>query len=384
MARQGAKSLISLFTACLILFVTYETRTDVPAGAVAALQTSSGAEPPRTLVTLHVTDAPGMGVYGEISRQSNLYIGPFSGRSWPELPNVTLDAERVFFWQVMHKLSEQTGLAPVPLDGKIYMDAAPLWAKAPWSCNGGVMFVADQASAGQNVSYTTQNQNQDSIFLYLRAYMDPKFDLLQVGTLVVSEATDENGKSLVSNRPGGFGIERGSLSGALHLGARLLYSPETGKRIVRLRGSFPFALCTRREAWEVNDMRVRKDAIHKTSLGTYILTSFESRGTDPPQYLLKAQFVGKTSFSSPLHNYEAIARSMRLIDAEGREYESAGVGEQREGRYEYMINFSFPDNPRQKLGPPARLIWNIPMEFKETAVSIELNDIPLPFFQNRK
>jgi len=343
-------------------------------------QTAAADNSAATLVTLHVKDAPAADVYGEIARQANLHIAPVSDRPWPALPNVTIDVEQQPLWQVMHRLAEQTGLAPAPFKGGIYLSVRPGWAKAPSYYNGGVLFVAYQANINQSVNLTDQSQNQGGIALYIYANVDPKIDILQVLSLHVDEALDENGKLLVPKQD--WGGEIGSIAGTLHLGAQFLYSPDIGKRIARFRGSFRFALCTRREAWEVNDIRSAKDVVHKMALGTYIVKSVENPATDATEYLVKIQIEGTASPSSPLFSGEAISRSIRLVDAIGREYTSAGSGGMRmNGHLEWGITFRDAGNAGQKLGPPSKLIWQIPVEFKEIVVPVELSDIPLPAFR---
>ena len=69
---------------------------------------------------------------------------------------------------------------------------------------------------------------------------------------------------------------------------------------------------------------------------------------------------------------------MRLVDAEGHAYTMGGIttgGNDQKMEYRYNFN-RFGGEAR--IGQPAKLIWDIPIETKEVAVPIEFRDLPIP------
>jgi hypothetical protein len=366
----------------LLLVVTQEA---APRLKAAALQNAAAADSTCSLITLHMKDAPAEAVYSEIARQAMVRMAPPAGSSL--VPNVSIDVEQQPFWRVIHQLAGQTGLAPAPMSAgferEIRLIGNPGWAKARSCISGCVLFIADSVSFNQSFNYISQQQTQSSISLRITAYVDPKIEVLELVALHLDEAVDENGNSILINLKYGEALSGGTgppgpLSGSI----RLAYSPEIGKRIARLKGSARFALCTKRETWEVADIRNAKDVVRKMSPGTYTIRGLESQADSPSAYNLTIEIeqAGGTRSLSPLTRYYVLNPGLRLLDADGQAYRSGGGGGGTAGGgpLRYTFGFRDPANEGQKLGPPARLIWNIPVEMKELVVPLELNDLPIP------
>jgi len=367
----------------LLLLVTQEAATRLKA---AAQQNAAAADSTCSLITLHMKDAPVDAVYSEIARQAGVRLAPPAGRSL--VPNVSMDVEQQPFWRVIHQLAGQTGFAPAPslsadFEREILLRSNPGWANARSYLSGCVLFVADSVSFNQSYSYISQTQTQSSISLRIYAYVDPKVDVLELMALRLDEAVDENGKSiLIDPRYGGALSGGGGIGGLLSGSIRLAFSRDTGKRIARLKGSARFALCTKRETWEVADIRNAKDVVRIMSPGTYTIKGLENQADNPSAYILRIEIeqAGATRSLTPLTIFGAFPNGPRLLDENGRAYQSGGGGGGTAGGgpLRYSFRFRDPANDSQKLGPPARLIWNIPVEMKELGVPLELTDLPIP------
>jgi len=366
----------------LLLLVTQEAATRLKA---AAQQNAAVADSTCSLITLHMKDAPVEAVYREIARQAMVRIAPPAGRSL--VPNVSMDVEQQPFWRVIHQLAGQTGFAPAPISAgferEIRLIGNPGWAKARSCFSGCVLFIADSVSFNQSFNYISQQQTQSSISLRITAYVDPKIDVLELVALHLDEAVDENGNSILINPKYGEALSAGTgPPGPLRGSIRLAYSPDTGKRIARLKGSARFALCTKRETWEVADIRNAKDVVRKMSPGTYTIKGLENQADNPSAYNLSIEIeqAGAMRSLTPLTIFSAFPNGPRLLDENGRAYQSGGGGGGTVGGgpLRYSFRFRDPANEGQKLGPPARLIWNVPVEMKEISVPLEMTDLPLP------
>ena len=82
--------------------------------------------------------------------------------------------------------------------------------------------------------------------------------------------------------------------------------------------------------------------------------------------------------------------AIRLTDAQGREWRRSGGsvnggGNGTQMRYRFYGTFvrgnrrgGAANGAEAALGEPAKLIWEIPAEYREVTVPFEFNDLPIP------
>ena len=388
---MGNKAILMLVSFPYVLLLSVMGRPSIPrkvdGSTVTVLQTAEAKHETLTLITLHAKDAAAADVYEEVARQANVHFVPMSDSLRSQLPHLTVDVEQQPFYEVLHQLAAQTGLMPAtdPFRREFRLSVRADWAKAPSSFNNGMLFVADAAILTQTSNYTGRVQIQGGITLYISAYIDPKIDVMQATALNVDEAVDENGRSLKPYVQSGVG-NLGSFAGSFGLNARFYYSPEVGKRIAHLKGSIRFAICTKRETWEVADIQSAKEVLRKLPSGTYIVKSLDGDGINPLTYDLKAQIQGIASSTNPLFSYDVILASLRLVDASGQAFVRGGSagGTGNGGAREYHVGFRRQGDAGQILGSPSKLIWDIPIETRDLIVPLELKDLPLPVTSNNR
>jgi hypothetical protein len=369
---------IALWSVLLFVLVMDERS---PAGTMRyQIAAVDGSTP--SLITLHLKDALAQDAYGEIARQAKVPIKPWPANLWTQVPKVNIDVDRQPFWRVMQQLAEQTGLAPgnASREREILLRISPAWARAPSYYGGCVLFVLDSINVSKSIDYTGLQQSLSNMYLRMSAYTDPNVDVLQMQMLRPDEALDQNGNSFLGTRPLGSGMAHSVGSPwCWEVQQSLQYTPGISKRIARLKGSARFVLCTKRETWEVADIQNAKDVVRQTPLATYTIKGLIGHDANVPAYQLKIQ-IKVPSYESPVANFSDIGRSIRLVDASGRAYtiSSSGGGGVGGGPLEHTITFNDRDRDGQNVGPPVKLIWEIPVETKDLIVPLELNDLALP------
>ena len=70
---------------------------------------------------------------------------------------------------------------------------------------------------------------------------------------------------------------------------------------------------------------------------------------------------------------------MQLLDSEGRPYLKSGGGSltnAHDDHYRFRVSFNKPSG---EIGPPAKLLIDVPEGLKEIQVPFEFTDLPLPY-----
>ena len=340
-----------------------------------------------TLITLHLQDAPLPTAIQQLAEQAKVEIGLWPPALAQQLQTkITLDADREPFWTVVRKLCDKTGLG-LERSGQhnqiTLVQRAEPWSKRPYSTQGVFMIVANSLQRNHSVDLAVPANVTTSFNMHLTALVDPKVKAMQGTTMVhLDEVTDDRGNSLV---PQGFVPRSMTVPGwgsnwMWDLHAPLQYRPDMGKRITLFRGSVRFLVQEKVDVWEIDNILTTPNPERPIPIGKYAITGL--RKTADRAYELAISIEHSANMvpnQSPLTDFTTIQRSIRLLDASGLPYRlSGGGGGGGGGRLQYTLNYQAQDQPNKPAGPPAKLIWEIPLELKEVTVPIELKDIPIP------
>ena len=389
--RQKAQErLVSLGDAAIepLRTIARETKDEeVRTRAEAALsQIAEKSRSGPTLITLRLRDAPIPTAIQQLSEHAKVDIALWPPALAQQLQTkITLDADREPFWTVVRKLCEKTGLGleRSGQQNQITLVQRADWSKRPFSSHGAFTIIANSLQRNHSVDLAVPGNITTSFNMHLTALVDPKVKAMQGTTMVhLDEVTDDRGNSLV---PQGFVPRSMTVPGwgsnwMWDLHAPLQYRPDMGKRIALFRGSVRFLVQDKVDVWEIENILTARNPERPIPIGKYAITGL--RKTADRAYELAISIEHSANMvpnQSPLTDFTTIQRSIRLLDASGLPYRlSGGGGGGGGGRLQYTLNYQAPDQPHKPPGPPAKLIWEIPLELKEVTVPIELRDIPIP------
>ncbi|MGE5611965.1 MAG: HEAT repeat domain-containing protein [Bacillota bacterium] len=343
-----------------------------------------------TLVTLHMNNTPLSTVTRELAKQAKteITLWPPFDHQW-ESAKVSINAERQPFWLVMRELCEQASLTPNRTVGAEYAITLvrhdrSTWARKPFVMHEGFLITAEEANRSHNIDYAAQDI-ANSFSIQFRILADPKLRVIQRPRQIkLEEVLDEKGNSLALPSPNNWGPnvpEPWSAGWLCDVSATLKYQPDIGRRIASFKGSASFVTMSKSDTWQIPDVLNAKDVQHAMPLGKYTL--HEVRQTQGGQYratILIDLTAGPVPPQNPLVSLGTLQQCIRLVDANGRGYAmgGGGGGSINAKRLSYLIHFHPNDVIAPKLDPPAKLIWDVPVELKEILVPIQFKDLPIP------
>lgn len=347
-----------------------------------------------TLVTLHLKDATTQAVLDALSKQSGVPLRLLFIDEAIPAPKYTIDIEKQPFWTALVEVCRQLQLVPQLAGDRIFQDLLP---GNPDDNLGAVIPVHPMITltaremrhehtfslkADKGVFQTPQEVH--AIYFNGWALVDPKIRVAPNTTINVdiTEAIDDKGQELPHEQGGASFVQSPVLWDLqINLGGR----GDAGKKLARLKGIIKAFVVAKSERWELNDLAnagpVTKTI--KTAQGneTYRLVDLAQDGkqyevtlgiTRPAQ---AAPTPDEDVNIQQLRNARQDLGSLtRLLDAQGRDipYLSSKV----EGEAVTLI-FGRQEG-ENAAGAPTRLVFDIPLEFRELQIPFEFKDVPLP------
>jgi hypothetical protein len=163
-----------------------------------------------------------------------------------------------------------------------------------------------------------------------------------------------------------------------NLQARLNYPENAGKTIKRVKGNVKFLIQTKSETLDIPDVLTAKNVTKTVANVRIMLKGVKKNGE---QY-----DVSMTIYRDGLNQQDWNAMqypgyAVQLLDKEGKPLSAHGWGGGG-GATELNYNWNFSRNgwggDETKPGEPARIVWEIPTETRESVVNFEFKDLPLP------
>ena len=365
-----------------------------------------------TFVTMRLKDAAPALAFDELARQAGakLQTQPPGLLQRPDLPPVTIDAERQPFWDVMRKLCAACKVRPERSGGGTLALAADdgAWGRRPAFTSGpflvtaaelyvtrGVRFGGEAPAGGkpggppapvppgaarQLGGFGGNDPPGDHAQLQLEALFEPKLHGMAWSVGNVVEATDDAGRSLVLAR--GAEPRRRSVYGGSRAGEweGILWldvpdRPRPDARLARVKFLSSFSVQTGVERIEVPDVMNAKDVERVVGPARIVVRGLKKAGDR--QYELGVASYPRGDVQ-PWRAAQAgqFRRGPRLLDADGRELMSGGgSSSMSEKEYTSQLRFTRVANGA---GEPVKLVWDVPTGVQQFTVPVEFEDLPMP------
>ena len=347
--------------------------------AIRRVEQTAAASP--TLITLEMKDAPALDVLNALGAQLSYPIASDSD-DWLKNIKVTVDAKDQPFWAVMKQLSPQWPARPVQAandttrimlagSGTNYLStraavAGPfLLSPVTLNSNAQIDLLADKPAAKFR-----------SINMQLMILTEPKVRASRV-SIIAKSAVDENGKSLLLAEANA-GMQPMGVAGQMAMIPLRLQGGDIGKTLAKLSGVIRARVPSRLRRVEMKDALNGQEQTVDLS-GRQVKVTVKQRDE---QYDVKLQ-VPVTNGALD-ETAQSVYRDLVVVDANGLPlFRRAFVQTPniRPNQWEYTVTFAREGTSfgrqNQKVGEPAKLIWELAVEPKEMEVPFELTNIPL-------
>jgi hypothetical protein len=365
-----------------------------------------------TLIRLRLKDVPVTRVVAEFSKQSRikLEIVPQQGPAHQQLERkqISLDLDRVPFWEALDKLCQAASLAYSPRDAhSLQLHAVEKVQTLPTSAGGAFRVRVTGMNYNRSLSFPGTGQpfasvpgaptRTESLNVSLDLTAEPHIKVLAVGTPHVLEARDENGQSLAL--PGGpIGIPNRGMSfypnptpqlQTYQAQAGLRPSTKPGTTLKVFKGKIPVEVMSHYKpiVRVENVMTTKKKVVQGREGVTLVLLQIQEQG--PQNGTIRFAISGLEKVRNEIQgagqpgNFEAYRPCFELTDADGRPVNM-------------NLNFNFnapffngqqqaPDllegniyySPGVNTGPASRFTF-FGFRRLQTDVPFEMRDVPMP------
>lgn len=339
-----------------------------------------------SLITLHVKDAKPQEVFAQIGKQSRSEFPTWPRNLFQQNNNnatITMDLDRVNFWVAFKEACQKGGVFPQQIGNDRRMtlqQGSNTYWNGPSVTSGPFLIVANRLYRSNSVDLANPGIVQHDFNMSLSAFAEPKVKVVQSSYNVhVEEAVDDKGNSLVNTNRMYDGMSSGQ-QWMWNLTASLNYPEKeaAGKKIARFKGSVKFLVQTKSETLDVPDVLTVKN-LQKTVANRRMLIKEVKKNGE--QYEAQMTLYRDSMSQADWNSMQNPGYSVRLLDKDGRALSANGWGGGGGGN-EMTYTWNFTRNSwggdEGKVGEPHRLMWEIPLETRETNVSFEFKDLPLP------
>ena len=205
------------------------------------------------LITLDAKDISAEQVFDSVCQQAGT-IPHFININQGMMPQVTIHADKVPFWQVMQKLAVLTDLSPSlgyygnPQQLTLVQNGA-LGKGRRVSIDGGFAVAPQSITYNRSLSFTssgpsrTQTFNIQAVLLSIPGKTGP----MQIQQSVVTKAVDNHGNSLITPMPGNIWYGGNQLGGVANFNIPLQWPRHPGTVITELKGYIPVIMSLHRK-----------------------------------------------------------------------------------------------------------------------------------------
>lgn len=331
-----------------------------------------------TRITLKFNEAPLKEVLAELSRQSKLQFSDPNPEFGNEPPRITIDVENVTFWQALNELRRvgRLGITPQPDIWRIGRNHAnPMFG--PGAVEAGAFLIQPfNISYNRSITYIQNNNTSESFAINFQMISEPKIRLAQsAGQFRLVRAVDSNGNNLVGPQPvQTFGIGQNMF----HISSQLTYPKNPGEKIAELTGTVKLSIARRVETIAIDDFGPSSKPVERMIDGAKLTLQPGEPTQGQPNWVSVTVVVEPQGDPMLLNRLQATLRQMRVTDSAGRalqmnQFQANPVNAQRgEYRLSYMPMNNLPN------AGPYKLVFDIPMSYREVEVPITIRDLPMP------
>jgi hypothetical protein len=251
----------------------------------------------------------------------------------------------------------------------------------PKVISGAFMIVANSVTESRSIRYgrdpEAQRNNNTSLMLMLSCFAEPKLRILARSQMpIIEEAVDDAGHSLAPVLPrhmDGAMTQSSERVFAFHL--NLKKAEGMTQKLARLKGNFRAVIESRSEKLVIDDIMSSRGMTKEIAGRRIVVSDVTESGR---QYKVKLMILRdrrerRERGASWQDNLKL--HTIELLDDGGKPLRRGGhSGGGSSEKLEYEFTFTRDHNG----GPPARLVWELPVEAKEITVPFEFTDLPLP------
>lgn len=367
-----------------------------------------------TLVSLDVKNVHPRQLVAELAEQSGVRFDYSPPDPWEQGGasdnKVSLQLSNVPFWEAMRRVSELTSLVPVEHQqasaGAIVLSPhGESLGVAPTLHHGAFALQLRRIYRHQTAHIElgvgpdgaiAGNSNSDSnLQVELRMLVEPKIRLTgNASQPILDEVVDENGNNLLPQQDPRMDGSRGwsNSASAWSVQASIMLDSKAAarsQRIARLKGRMEVEIATDHESLQIKvddlvDLRrlkegEKKDLARRFEIGVYKieLNSVQKASDQSIQFEVSASWdQGGNDAQNGWMRAQALMNSLRLEDASGRPWASAGGGSGWDGTVMKSTRTFY--RPSDEAGTPARLVLEVPTRVMSVSIPFEFTDVPLP------
>ncbi len=361
-----------------------------------------------TLVTVDARDADVRQTLDAIGKQAHAdIVAAFPGAIGLGKPGqkLTVMADRQPFWDVMADVCGQLNVCPL-MDAPNHSTLRLFPTPRNWIAHGphqvvGPFWVGVSGLYRQSSVDLSGPPVTDDLFLArLIVFPEPKLIVTQMSPLVVREAVDDAGNSLVAPvQPAGRFMARSvARLPARTIEARLRYPEHPGHKIATLAGDLTVTLAQGSQRFEADDVagghpavtrplpgvKVRVAVTHPGSAAMYQVTVECVRdGLADPQWYAMTNRVNDLSVEDAAGH--ALTPWGWNPDSSNTDstFKATGLFGRQPMNNMLMNRMAAVGGPAAAAAPPPtgepqRVVWNVAARFKVVTVPVAFHDLPMP------
>lgn len=347
-------------------------------------------------LSLHFRDKTVKEAVAELVKRSGYKIELQNGAAAPkgaepENQRVQLDLENVTFWEAFDKLCTAAGLVysdSIDDQGRVFVQTDDSYQ--PYICRDGLFrAVAQGFQQNRHINLATMpkagplgGQINESLHFNFTISGEPRLPLLGLGNVVLTNAEDDLGNSLVpreddarrSSRYYWYGHYKSRVQ---RTGCFLALVTREARRVKHLKGFVPVTLLLEEKpglvAEDLPSAKGKKLKSDKTELDIEEMS--EVKG-NPGNYRLKFTIRNKGAGGEADYGfYNSVTQRLVLLDAKGNKFQQGG-GSWSGNQNSVTADLRFYGSGKEN-GPPVKLIFYdwVTLQYR---MRFEFRDLPLP------
>ena len=372
-----------------------------------------------TRLKLKMDGATADEIADEVRQQSGVEVEPYRDLRGDEdkVPRFSVEATGQPFWEAVLQWNRGTQALYMDSLANVRHDSTLTgWQLVTWNLiesgiqaqAGPCLLVASEISVNRwrQRKLIPAGQSTESGLLALSGSLliDPRLRPLILGkALVVEGATDDQGRAIKA----GHEFLYPWLEDSQELRFQLATPAHDATHLRSLKGLLRLAVVTKHQKWEI-DLKAMPKAERKfKSAEAEVTLRFDglvAQGNEAPGvptephswkalFYLKRTDIGPRRvffskgtdalFGARLGSHEDTTRAIRVLNAQGevlpvKNFDSSGGGDEPTRLLDIKATIERGSQPDLQKATPAKIIIDLPLEWREVQIPFELKDLPLP------
>lgn len=363
------------------------------AALLPSIETAALLAPKR--VTIHLKKKTVAQIVAELSKQTGYKVEFLNGN---EQRLYDLECDNLPFWEAFDRLCQPAGLVLQIGYGDNILRLNHQESYVPYvNYKGAFRLVANSFSYNRNIDFsalpktTGGTQRNESLNFGFTVCVEPRIPLMSVGEPHITEAVDNEGRSMVLAGPasddmggawmgGGRFISRhggGNKTYCMQSYVNLGRSSEKSRSVKVLKGSVPVTLLGSEKPEVVSD-DILKAKGQKKQIGPVSFDIQDVSQTPNKQYTVKMGITNNDKDNPNDHTWmNTLYYRIELQDAKGNKYNHYGSSWGGNGTNHVDLSFTYGNPGNAKIEPPKKLIYHV-WTLVNHQVDFEFKDLPLP------